>query len=92
VDGHIITVDPQIISQFIGVPVLQISGSPYNDVVLPPSLDDLREFFHTIPQGEEGATTIRIGALFAPHRMLAKIVQHNLWPVFRRSDLILKRA
>jgi hypothetical protein len=25
--GHVITVDPQIISQFIGVPVLQISAS-----------------------------------------------------------------
>jgi len=24
--------------------------------------------------------------------MLAKIVQHNLWPVARRSDLILKKA
>jgi hypothetical protein len=24
--------------------------------------------------------------------MLAKIIQHNLWPVVRRSDLILKRA
>jgi hypothetical protein len=24
--------------------------------------------------------------------MLAKIVQHNLWPVVRHSDLILKRA
>jgi hypothetical protein len=24
--------------------------------------------------------------------MLAKIVQHNLWPVSRRSDLILKKA
>lgn len=24
--------------------------------------------------------------------MLAKIVQHNLWPIVRRSDLILKRA
>jgi hypothetical protein len=61
-------------------------------VVIPPSLDDLREFFHAVPQGEERATTIRIGALSAPHRMLAKIVQHNLWLVVRRSDLILKRA
>jgi len=26
------------------------------------------------------------------HRLLAKIVQHNLWPVVRRSDLILKKA
>jgi len=92
VGGYSITVDPQIISQFIGVPVLEMPGSPYNEVVLPPSMEDLQEFFHAVPQGEERATTIRIGALFAPHRMLAKIVQHNLWPVVRRSDLILKQA
>jgi hypothetical protein len=55
-------------------------------------LDDLRDFFHAVPQGEERATTIRIGALFSLHCMLAKIVQHNLWPVVRRSDMILKRA
>jgi hypothetical protein len=55
-------------------------------------MDDLREFFHVVPQGEERAATIRIGALSAPHHMLTKIVQHNLWPVVRRSDLILKRA
>jgi hypothetical protein len=61
-----ITVDPQIISHFIGVPVLQLSNIPYNEVVIPPSMDDLREFFHPVPQGEERATTIRIGAL-SPH-------------------------
>jgi hypothetical protein len=65
-DGHTITVDPQIISQLIGVPVLQISGSPYNEVVIPHSLDDLKEFFHAVPQGEERATTIRIDA-YLPH-------------------------
>jgi hypothetical protein len=92
VDGHIITVDPQIISQFIGVPVLDLSASPYNEVVLPPSMDDLREFFHAVSQGEGCQTNIRIGALTPTHRMLAKIVQHNLWLVARRSDLILKRA
>jgi hypothetical protein len=59
---------------------------------LPPSLNDLREFFHAVPQGEERTTSIRIGALTAPHRMLAKIAQHNLWPVVRCSDLILKMA
>jgi len=74
------------------VPILQISGIPYNEVVIPLSLDDLREFFHAFPQGEERATTIKINALSALHRMLAKIVQHNLWPVVRHSDLILKRA
>jgi hypothetical protein len=55
-------------------------------------MDNLQEFFHAVPQGEERATTIRIGALSVPHRMLAKIVQHNLWPVVRRSDLILEKA
>jgi hypothetical protein len=74
IGGHTITVDPQIINQFIGVPVLQIPSSPYNEVGIPHSLDDLREFFHVVPQGEERATTIRIGDLSDPHRMLAKIV------------------
>jgi hypothetical protein len=37
-------------------------------------------------------TNIRIGALAPAHRMLAKSVQHNLWPVARSNDLILKRA
>jgi hypothetical protein len=92
VDSHIITVDPQIISCFIRVPVLEISGSPYNEVVHPPSMDDLREFFQAVPQGEEGATTIRINTLSPSNRMLAKIVQYNLWPVVRRNDLILKKA
>jgi hypothetical protein len=90
VAGHIITVDPQVISHIIRVPVLEISASPYNEVVLPPSLDDLREFFHDIPHGEERSTSIRIGALTPSHRMLAKTIQQNNWPVVWRSDLILK--
>jgi hypothetical protein len=73
-DGHIITVDPQIISHFIGVPVLDLPGSPYNEVVLPPFMDDFQEFFHAVPQGEERATTIQIGPLSPAHRLLAKIV------------------
>jgi hypothetical protein len=85
VDGH-------IISRFIGVSVLEISSSSYNEVVLPPSLDDLHKFFRAVPQGEERTTTIRISALSPAHRMLSQIVQHNLWPVVRRSDLILKKA
>jgi len=92
VAGHLITVDPQVISHIIRVPVLEISASLYNEVVLPPSLDDLREFFCVVPQGEELSTAIRIGALSSTHRMLAKIVQQNIWPVAWRSDLILKRA
>jgi hypothetical protein len=64
-----------IISQIIGLPVLQQSANPYNEVVLPLSLNDLREFFQAVPQGEKCATSIWIGSLFSSHRMLAKIVQ-----------------
>jgi hypothetical protein len=71
---------------------LQISASPYNEVALPHSLDELLEFFHIAPQGEEQSIAIKIDALSPPHRMLAKIVQHNLWPIVRRSNLILKKA
>jgi hypothetical protein len=92
VDGNIIIVDPQIISQVIEVPVLDLPASPFNEVVLPPSMDELREFFHMAPQGEGHQTSIKIGALGPAHRMLAKIVPHNLWPVTRRSDLTLKKA
>jgi len=60
--------------------------------VLPPSMDELREFFHAAPQGEEHQTSIKIGALGLAHRMLAKIILHNLWPVTRRNNLILKKA
>jgi hypothetical protein len=90
--GHLITIDPRVISHIIRVPVLEISASPYNEVVLPPSLDDLKEFFHAIPRGEERSTASRIGALSPSHRILAKIIQQNIWPVARRNDLILKRA
>jgi hypothetical protein len=92
VDGHIITVKPQIIKQFIGVPVLDLPASPFNDVVLPPSMDELREFFQADPQGERHQTSIKIGALGLAHRMLAKIILHNLWPVTRCSNMILKKA
>ena len=91
VDGFIIIVDALTISNVIGVP-LGDSATPFTGILLPPSLDDLRDFFRAVPQGEERSTSIRIGALAEDHRMMAKIVQHNLWPVARRSDLTLKRA
>jgi hypothetical protein len=47
--GQYIMVDPQVISQIIWVLVLHISASPFNEVVLAPSLDELKEFFHAVP-------------------------------------------
>jgi hypothetical protein len=45
IEGHVIQIDPQVISRIIGVPVLHISTSPFNEVVEAPTLEDLREFF-----------------------------------------------
>jgi hypothetical protein len=47
--GHVIIVDAQVISRIIDVLVLQISASPLNEVVLAPSLDEHRKFFHVVP-------------------------------------------
>jgi hypothetical protein len=70
--------------------VLPISANPFNEVLEPPTLED---FFHAHPQGEERAHAhIRISVFSPPHRLLAKIVQYNLWPTIRRSEIILKRA
>jgi hypothetical protein len=55
--------------------MLHIFASSFNEVVEAPTLEDLREFFHAIPQGEEQATNIIIGAFSPPHRLLAEIVQ-----------------
>jgi hypothetical protein len=38
IEGHVIQIDSQVISQIIGVPVFQISASPFNEVVEAPSL------------------------------------------------------
>jgi len=93
IEGHVFQIDPHVIIRILGVPVLHISASPFNEVVEPPTLEVLRELFHAVPQGEERAqTNIRIRAFSPPHSMLAKIVRYNLWPTVRKSDLILKRA
>jgi len=93
VRGHTFQIDSQLISSIIGVPMLDITGFPFTDIIEPPSIDDLMDFFDGHPQGEERAHPhIKIGAFFPPYRLLAKIVLHNLWPKARLSELVLKKA
>jgi hypothetical protein len=93
VQGHMLQIDPQVISDLIDVPVLPISASPFLEDMEPPTLEQLREYFHAHPQGHERAHAfVKIGAFSSPHQLLAKIVLHNLWPTARRSELVLKRA
>jgi hypothetical protein len=86
-------IDPQVISDLIDVSVLPISANPLSEDMEPPTLEQLREYFHAHPQGNERAHAfIKISAFFPPHRLLTKIVLHNLWPLAYRSELLLKRV
>jgi hypothetical protein len=53
VEGHIIQIDPQIISSTIGVPVLPILANPFSEVMEPPSIEQLKDYFDAHPQGDE---------------------------------------
>jgi hypothetical protein len=53
IQGHVFQVDSYVISRIIGVPVHPTSANPFNEVFEPPTLDQLRDFFHAHPQGEE---------------------------------------
>jgi hypothetical protein len=77
VEGHVILVNPQVINQIIGVPMLQISASSFNEVLVASSLEDLREFFHAIPQGQERATNIK-SVLFLPHTTCSQRLSNTI--------------
>jgi hypothetical protein len=83
IHGHIIWIDPRFIGTIIDVPVLTISANPFSKVSEPPSLEHIIDYFDALPQCEERAHLhIKINASSPPHRLLAKIVLHNLSPAF----------
>lgn len=93
VQGHMIQIDPQVINAIIDVLVLSISANPFTEVIKPPTLEQLKDYFHAHPQGHERAHAfIKIGAFSGPHQLLANIVLHNLRPTTHRSELVLKKA
>jgi hypothetical protein len=93
VQGHILQIDPQVISAIIDVPVLPVSASPFTKDMDPPTLEQLRDYFHAHQQGHERVHAfIKIDAFSPPHRLLSKIVLHNLWPIAHTSEPVLKMA
>jgi len=52
VQGHMIQIDPQVISAIIDVLVLCISLNPFTEVKAP-TLEQLKYYFHAHPQGHE---------------------------------------
>jgi hypothetical protein len=93
VQGHMLQIDPHVISAIIDFPVLPVSARFFTEDMEPPTLKQLKDYFHAHPQSHEQAHAfIKIGAFSPPHRLFAKIVLHNLWPIARKSELVLKRA
>jgi hypothetical protein len=92
--GQSIIVDVNLISDVIHIPVIAALGLPYPNHVEPPSIEDLRMLFD--PQGveewHEEMQNIAIGWLQFPHRLLARIMMHNLWPLSRNNNITICRA
>jgi hypothetical protein len=93
VQGLMVQIGPQVISALNDVLVLPISASPFSEDMEPPTLEQLRDYFHAHPQGNERAHAfIKICTFSPPHRLLVKFDLHNIWPTAGRSELVLKRA
>jgi hypothetical protein len=92
VRGITFRVDPSLIGKFIGVDPIPFKSIPYLDSVDPPSMEELLDFFAPHRAHDRVTHSIRIRLFSSPHRLLAKIVLHNLWPIARQSELVLKRA
>jgi hypothetical protein len=52
-------IDPQVISDLIDVPVLPISANSFSKDMEPPTLDQLREYFHAHPQFNKRAHALQ---------------------------------
>jgi hypothetical protein len=90
--GVTFRVDAALIGSFIETDPVPFEGIPFPDFVDPPSLEELIIFYdpqHRAP--DRVSHSIRIGIFSSSHRLLAKLVQHNLWLMARRSELVLKR-
>jgi hypothetical protein len=93
VKGVTFRVDAVLIGSFIGIDPIPFKGLPFLDFVDPPSMEELLVSFDPQHRALNRVShSIRIGIFSTPCRLLAKIVQHNLWPMARRSELVLKRV
>jgi hypothetical protein len=77
----------------IGSNPVPFEGNPSQDSMVSPTMEELLMFFDPQYRAQDRVShSIRICIFSSPHRLLAKIVQHNLWLTFRRSELVYKRA
>jgi hypothetical protein len=86
-------VDVALIGTIIRTDPIPFEGSPFPNSVVSPTMEELLMFFDPQHRAQDRVFhSIKIGLFSSLHRLLAKIVQHNLWPMARRSELVYKRA
>jgi len=86
-------INAALIGTFIGIDPVPLEGVPYPDSVDIPSMEEMIEFFDPHHRAQDRTPqSIKIGVFSSPHRLLAKIMQHNMWPIARRSELVTKRV
>jgi hypothetical protein len=94
VRGVEIRIDPDLISLVTDIPLVHPLGIPFPDLDNTPSWEELLAFFD--PAGTQvwgpNQTYLPIGCLQSPHRLLARIMLQNIWPISYHSSLTLKRA
>jgi len=90
VRGVTCRIDAALISSFIRTDPVPLEGVPFPDFVDPPSMEELVEFFDPHHRAQDRVPqSIRIGLFSSSHRLLAKIVQYNLWRIARRSEILV---
>jgi hypothetical protein len=90
VRGITFRVDPTFIGRFIRVDPIPFEVIPFPNSVDPPSMEELLDFFAPHRAHDRVTHSIRIDLFSSPHRLLANIVLHNLWPIAQRSELVFK--
>lgn len=73
-------INAALVGSFIGTNPVPFEGISFPDSVNPPSMEELLEFFDPHLQ-DRVSHSIMISLFSSLHRLLAKIVQHNLWPI-----------
>jgi len=93
VRGVTFRVDAALIGSIIGTDPVPFVDSPFPDSVVSHSMEELPMFFDPQHRAQDRVSHFfRIGIFSSPHCLLVKIVQHNLWPIARRSELFYKRT
>jgi hypothetical protein len=86
---------PDLINGVTKIPLVSFSRIPFPDSVDPPTWEDKQMCFDprkTILEWSNNMKSILMGWLQSHHKLLARIMLQNLWPLSYNNNLTLRRA